>query len=354
MVAVVKRLIYLFSGILVLAVGACTPPAGPAPEPGNGETPSVATPGVGTPSVTIEAPGPEDPLANTQWVLESFGPAEAVEPVIEGITIRLEFGDDNLAGGTGGCNAYGAPYEVRENLLSFGEITSTLIACEDEGVMQQEQRYFQALGAAGEFELAEDRLKIWYDDGQGVLNFITPGAPATQTPEPASDVLCSGTAAVTGSDWKLCLSQKYGFEVQYPREGELVVQSAQSARIDLPFTPDTNLTEKYLEITATETGETCSSPLAEGYAPGTIPAEPVQLNDLEFIKETGQEGAAGSIYNWVAYSISQDGLCTSLSFVLRSSNPGAYSTPPPIYDMEEESEIFEQIVSTFRWLETTP
>jgi heat shock protein HslJ len=56
--------------------------------------------------------------------------------------------------------------------LSFGQITSTLMACADEGVMDQEQRYFQALQNAGEFTLDGDRLTVLYDDGQGALNFV--------------------------------------------------------------------------------------------------------------------------------------------------------------------------------------
>jgi heat shock protein HslJ len=344
-----KCLLYLFLGIWGLALAACTPPAEATPGPGTGETPGIATP-----TMSLATPGGVDPLANTQWTLDSFGPVDAMEPVIPGATVTLEFGGDGQAGGTGGCNAYGSPYEVSDGMLSFGDITSTLIACEAGGVMDQESRFFQALQAAGAFELTDDALRIEYGDGQGVLHFIRSGAQATGSPVPGSGMLCSGTQAVTDSDWQICHSQAYGFEVQYPPEGTLVDQAAQSARIDLPFTSGTNLSEKYLEITVEETGETCTSPLAQGYEPGTIPAEPVQLNDLEFVKETGHEGAAGSIYEWVAYSTGKDGLCISLGFILHSSNPDVFSTPPPLFDSEAESEVFEQIVSTFQWLEAAP
>jgi heat shock protein HslJ len=350
----VKRYGYFLLGVLVLVLGACTPPAGPTPVPGDGETPAVSTPDVETPTASPEPPSPADPLTGTGWILESFGPVEAVEPVIAGTTVTLEFGGDHLAGGMGGCNAYETTYEVRGNRLSFGDITSTLIACEAVGVMDQESRYFQALQAAGEFELAGGRLQIGYDNGQGLLNFVRAGTQATQTPGPPAGVLCSDTTAASDPDWKMCRSLAFGFEVQYPPEGQLVDQSEQSARIDLPFTPGTNLAEKYLEITAAETGEACSSPFSAGYTPGTTPAEPVQLNDLEFIKETGQEGAAGSIYDWVAYSTGRDSLCVSLGFVLRAGNPDAYSTPPPLYDKVAESEVFEEIVKTFQWQETKP
>jgi hypothetical protein len=173
-------------------------------------------------------------------------------------------------------------------------------------------------------------------------------------PEPGAGLLCSEAGVVINPDWKICHSSAYGFEVEYPQEGQLGDQTEQSARIDLPLIPGTNLREKYLQITAAETSETCFSPLAEGYAPGTIPTEPVQLGDLEFNKEIGLEGAAGSTFDWVAYSTGRDGLCISLTFVLRSIQPGLGPTPPPVFDMEEESAIFAEIVSTFRWLEGNP
>jgi heat shock protein HslJ len=317
------------------------------------ETPDPVTPGAETPTPSPGAPAPEDPLANTQWTLESFGPVDAVEPVVEGSTVTLEFGEGGQAGGTGGCNSYGTTYEVNGNQITFGDITSTLILCEAAGVMDQEGSYFQALQAASQFELANDRLQIEYG-GEGLLSFVRSGAQATGSPEPGTGVLCSEVTTMTGSDWNLCRSETHGFEVGFPPEGELVDQSPQSARIDLPFTPGTNLLEKYLEITATETDETCTSPLAAGFEPGTIPTETVQVDDLEFTRETGHEGAAGSIYEWVAYSIDQDGLCISLGFVLRSSNPDVFSTPPPLFDSTAESEIFEEIVGTFRWLEPAP
>jgi heat shock protein HslJ len=59
---------------------------------------------------------------------------------------------------------------VQGNRLSFGDITRTLMACAPKGIGEQEQRYFQALETTSRFGLAGDRLTIWYDGGQGVLN----------------------------------------------------------------------------------------------------------------------------------------------------------------------------------------
>lgn len=119
-------------------------------------------------------PSQEEPagLANTAWRLVSFGPAESPEPVIEGSKLTLEFDDAGRAGGNGGCNTFGASYEVMESTLTFGEITSTRRACVEESLTQQEVNYFRALQNAGQFELSGDSLIIYYDEGQGILNFV--------------------------------------------------------------------------------------------------------------------------------------------------------------------------------------
>lgn len=127
-----------------------------------------------TPEVTedvAEEPA-GDALANTQWQLESFGPVGAETPAVADSPVTLQFEEGGQAGGNGGCNSYGTEYEVQDGTLSFGETVSTLIACADDAINEQEQQYFQALETAGEFELSEDRLTIFYNNGESVLNFV--------------------------------------------------------------------------------------------------------------------------------------------------------------------------------------
>jgi putative lipoprotein len=95
--------------------------------------------------------------------------------VIGGSDVTLEFGEDDFAGGSGGCNSYGTQYQVTNGSVSFGEIESTLIACLEEGVMEQESAYFNALHTVGEFEMMEDELLIRYNDGGSVLIFERTG-----------------------------------------------------------------------------------------------------------------------------------------------------------------------------------
>lgn len=159
--------------IAVLILGGCVPVA-PAPAP------------AGTPDQTPATPvQSEDPLANTSWQLVSFGPEEAPAAVLPDSTITLEFGPEGDVGGEGGCNAYGGTYMLEDGLLVLGELVSTLMACVDEDITEQESQYLAALNTAGPFEVTGDSLTIWYDEGSSVLNFVAAGADAP-TPEATS------------------------------------------------------------------------------------------------------------------------------------------------------------------------
>jgi hypothetical protein len=134
-------------------------------------------------------PGAEIPLENTPWSLVSFGPPEAGIPLVEGSAINLILAAGQ-AGGTGGCNAYGGTYQVEAGNISFDQLVRTEMACADERMTEQEQRYFQALESANRYELDGNQLRIWYDGDTGVLVFETllptrPGEPMPTAETPA-------------------------------------------------------------------------------------------------------------------------------------------------------------------------
>ncbi len=113
----------------------------------------------------------DNPLADTSWTLVSMGPEGAETPAVEGPQVTLVFEDQKQAVGTSGCNSYGGNYLVDGDSISFESVVSTLMACEDAGIMEQEQSFLEALETASRFELTEAGLSIWYGDGQNVLNF---------------------------------------------------------------------------------------------------------------------------------------------------------------------------------------
>jgi heat shock protein HslJ len=110
-------------------------------------------------------------LANTRWELVSYGDMGLEKPVVEGSTVTLEIGPGGQIGGTGGCNSYGGSYELEAGTLAVGEIRSTLMACVDELVMEQEAEFLAALKDASGIELRGDELTILYNEGMSALNF---------------------------------------------------------------------------------------------------------------------------------------------------------------------------------------
>ena len=129
--------------------------------------------------IAATSPGVDDGLAATKWRLTSFGSIETPAPVIEGTTITLEFNSGGKIGGNGGCNSYGGDYQVRNESLCLSRIISTKRACVAQNAMQQEQRYFEALGSVGRFKLSDNQMTIFYDEGRGGLNFVKISSNAT-------------------------------------------------------------------------------------------------------------------------------------------------------------------------------
>jgi hypothetical protein len=176
------------------------------------------------------------------------------------------------------------------------------------------------------------------------------GATATQTPTPISGgPTPTWTPTPAMSDWLTFTNVRYNFQFKYPKEGQIADGTTDNfARIDLPFVAGTNLREKYLEVIVVENANPCRSPLATSSMLET--SETVVVNGITFLKETGGDGGAGHLRQWVAYSTLRDNVCVSLDFILHSLNPGNFPTPPPVFDYAAESAVFGQIVSTYAWL----
>lgn len=131
-----------------------------------------------TPSISVK-------LENSHWKLISFGPPETKTPLVEKALVTLIFQDGEVTG-LGSCNIYRGSYQVEGNNISFHDITRTKKSCENEYLTLQEELYFMALESASRYELSENLLRIWFEDGTGVLVFQTPSpiepTPAIQTP----------------------------------------------------------------------------------------------------------------------------------------------------------------------------
>jgi heat shock protein HslJ len=166
-------------------------------EPVTLQGPDVATGGEGTWSVELEVPATgrvpgyiaafsaspkQRELIASDHVDVTFYGEYALEGVtwlldktIEGSEITAEFiagtgSNDPVLAGSAGCNNYTGPYvvltrAVGRNRIEIGPLATTRMMC-DESLMEQEQLYLAALGAATNYEIEGFALKIVYPGGE--------------------------------------------------------------------------------------------------------------------------------------------------------------------------------------------
>lgn len=111
---------------------------------------------------------PGNALANTRWVLSSFGG----QPLLPGEPPTLSFGVSNHVDGFSGCNTFWGNYSTfgQEGLaMSVG--TRGMMACEDE-LMAQETQYINALQSVGSFAIDGNNLILRDSGGAETLRFI--------------------------------------------------------------------------------------------------------------------------------------------------------------------------------------
>lgn len=153
--------------VLVLSFGlsACQPPATPAPIPTMEPTITSIATQPAAPAVT------ELPISNVDFSTQLVGPlwmllgyGDALNPTVvePGITVTLQFSNDQSLGGFGGCNNFFGSYELKGEEITIGPLGSTMMACETG--MNQEAVVVAALDGAYRINLTpQGRLEVFYD-----------------------------------------------------------------------------------------------------------------------------------------------------------------------------------------------
>ena len=80
--------------------------------------------------------------------------------VVAGTQLTATFSTDSRVSGSSGCNSYFGRADAKTGTLSVGPLASTMMACQADGVMPQEQRYLAALQAATSFVVSGDELRL--------------------------------------------------------------------------------------------------------------------------------------------------------------------------------------------------
>lgn len=105
-----------------------------------------------SPSSPSDSASPVGPT----WTLASI----EGRPPVSGTTITAEFSSDSRVAGKSGCNNYTGHAEADGGRLSVGLLASTMMACQSDGVMEQEARYLTVLQAATSYAIAGDELRL--------------------------------------------------------------------------------------------------------------------------------------------------------------------------------------------------
>jgi heat shock protein HslJ len=107
-----------------------------------------------------------DPLDGTSWELYAYRKSRP----IEGSHITITF-EDGQVRGSSGCNSYGGEYIVSGKEIEIGMLMSTLMACVDPAMMEQESMFMQFLGNAQRFEIVDGQLQVFWSEHEA-LTFV--------------------------------------------------------------------------------------------------------------------------------------------------------------------------------------
>jgi heat shock protein HslJ len=129
----------------------------------------------------------EEPSASIlgDWKLIQYGPVNAPIAAVEDVGAGLTFNEDGTITGSSGCNGLGGDYTVEGDQITFGEFVSTLMACEDP-IMVQEDVAHQVMTGTASYEMEGDTLTI--TNNENALVFRR-GSYATAEPEDFASLL---------------------------------------------------------------------------------------------------------------------------------------------------------------------
>jgi heat shock protein HslJ len=112
-------------------------------------------------------------LEGTSWEVIAYNNGKGgVVSVIIGTEITADFGEDGQLTGSAGCNSYVAEYKTEDYKITIrSAVATTRKACQEEGVMEQENAYLAALEMADVYKIEVAGMEMRTDDGAKVAGF---------------------------------------------------------------------------------------------------------------------------------------------------------------------------------------
>ncbi len=103
-------------------------------------------------------------LEGTSWQLVSLRGKSPVVNTAPDITF-----EDGQVRGNSSCNTYGGEYKLKGDIIEFGMLMSTMMACADPAAMDQEQEFLAFLGNVERWELRDGQLLLFRADGDALV-----------------------------------------------------------------------------------------------------------------------------------------------------------------------------------------
>ena len=126
-----------------------------------------------TQQVLVREPASPSPGVEGRWDLVSYGPAGSEATVLTASPIFIDFTSDGKISGSGGCNRYFGGWGILEgtkDTIRIWRTGSTKMACPGP-IMTQEHRFLEELSRVSRYTTEGKELRLYYDEGRGVLRF---------------------------------------------------------------------------------------------------------------------------------------------------------------------------------------
>ncbi|HUV48950.1 MAG TPA: META domain-containing protein [Actinomycetes bacterium] len=122
-------------------------------------------------SLLVYSAAAANPLVGS-WDVTGYnnGKQAVVGPVV-GSTLTAIFTPDQVSGSSG-CNTYTGGYTIDGTTLKIGPLASTMKACEDQAVNDQEQQFLAALEASTTFDQTGNILTLKAAGGENQVTLI--------------------------------------------------------------------------------------------------------------------------------------------------------------------------------------
>lgn len=104
-------------------------------------------------------PGSTQMLSEPDWKISEYGNADSPIPAVPNVSTSIKFGQDGKLSGSAGCNLFSGVFKISGNQIVFGEMVSTLMACEGP-IMQQEIAVLNILTGNCSYTLEQGLLTI--------------------------------------------------------------------------------------------------------------------------------------------------------------------------------------------------